>query len=80
MGLPVVSTNSDGVVDIVVDGLTGIMVPPRDAGALADGLERLIGDPELRERMGRAGRVRAEEHFDREKQIIRLEQLYRELY
>ena len=79
MGLPVVSTNSDGVVDIVVDGLTGIMVPPRDAGALADGLERLIGDPELRERMGRAGRARAEEHFDREKQIIRLEQLYREL-
>jgi glycosyltransferase involved in cell wall biosynthesis len=79
MGLPVVSTNTDGVVDIVADGVSGIMVPRQDARALADGLERLIGDPDLRVRMGRAGRARVEEFFDREEQITRLEQLYREL-
>jgi glycosyltransferase involved in cell wall biosynthesis len=78
-GLPVVSTNSDGVVDIVVDGQTGIMVPRQDARALANGLERLIVDPDLRARMGRAGRARVEELFDQEKQINRLEQLYRDL-
>jgi glycosyltransferase involved in cell wall biosynthesis len=79
MGLPVVSTNTDGVVDIVADGLSGIMVPRQDARALADGLERLVGDPDLRKRMGRAGRARVEELFDQEKQITRLEQLYRGL-
>jgi len=79
MGLPVVSTNSDGVVDIVVDGQSGIMVPRQDARALADGLERMIADPDMRARMGRAGRARVEELFDQEKQISRLEQLYREL-
>jgi len=79
MGLPVVSTNTDGVVDIVADGQSGIMVPRQDARALADGLERLIGDPDLRVRMGKAGRVRVEELFDQEKQITRLERLYRQL-
>ncbi len=74
-----VSTNTDGVVDIVVDGLNGIMVPRQDQRALADGLERLAGDPDLRVRMGRAGRARVEEYFDQEKQITRLEQLYGEL-
>jgi glycosyltransferase involved in cell wall biosynthesis len=79
MGLPVVSTNNDGVVDIVVDGQSGIMVPRQDARALADGLERLIVDPDLRVRMGGMGRIRVEELFDQEKQITHLERIYRGL-
>jgi len=79
MALPVVATNCDGVVDIVVDGETGIMVPPKDGRRLAEGMRKLLGDAPLRKRMGVAGRKRVEELFDQEKQIDRLEELYEEL-
>jgi glycosyltransferase involved in cell wall biosynthesis len=62
-GLPVVSTNWSGLPDIVVEGETGFLVPPRDAGSVADRLELLIKDPELRQRMGGAGRKRYEKHY-----------------
>lgn len=78
MGKPVVSTDCDGVIDIVVDGATGIMVPARNAAALADGLDRLLQDPEERSRMGTAGRRRVEEMFDQQGQISRLETIYSE--
>jgi glycosyltransferase involved in cell wall biosynthesis len=76
MGKPVVSTNCDGVLDIVVDGMTGIYVPPKDAGALADGLERLVTDPSLRRQMGDAGRARVLQLFDRNVQLDLLEEVY----
>jgi len=74
--LPVVSTNCDGILDIVVDGETGIMVPPKDAEALARGLSRLLDDPGLRKRMGEAARRRVVALFDQQKQLDRLEQIY----
>jgi glycosyltransferase involved in cell wall biosynthesis len=60
-GKPVVGTSVSAVPEVVADGETGILVPPRDAGALAAGLLRLLGDPAERRRMGRNGydRVRA---------------------
>ncbi len=76
MGKPVVSTNCDGVLDIVLDGTTGITVPPKDPSALAHGLERLIADAGLRRRMGVAGRARVLEHFDRNVQLRKLEEIY----
>ena len=76
MGKPVVSTNCDGVLDIVLDGTTGITVPPKDPPALAHGLEQLIADADLRRRMGAAGRVRVLEHFDRTVQLRKLEEIY----
>ncbi len=79
MGKPVVSTNCDGVLDIVVDGVTGIYVPPKDAGALAEGLERLAADPTLRRQMGNAGRARVLQLFDRKVQLDKLEQVYYKL-
>lgn len=79
MELPVVSTNCDGVLDIVVDGHTGLFVPPRDAPALAAALGRLVDSPHLRRRLGRAGRKRVMELFDRVRQMDKLEQIYREL-
>jgi len=79
MERPVVSTNCDGVLDIVVDGETGLYVQPRRADELAVALMQLIADPLLRDQMGKAGRKRVEELFDQRKQISTLEGIYEEL-
>jgi glycosyltransferase involved in cell wall biosynthesis len=79
MERPVVSTNCDGVLDIVVDGVTGLTVPPKDPVALAAAIERMLADGTLRDRSGKAGRQRVLEMFDQEKQIDRLESIYAEL-
>jgi glycosyltransferase involved in cell wall biosynthesis/uncharacterized membrane protein len=63
-GLPVVATNVGGVSELVVDGETGFLVPPADPRALAEALERLLRDPELRHRFGAAARRRAKRRFD----------------
>ena len=62
-GRPVVATDVGGLRDLVVDGKTGILVPPGDAAALRTALQRLLGDPDLRRRLGAAGRERARERF-----------------
>ena len=62
-GRPVVATDVGGLRDLVVDGETGLVVPTRDPAALRPALERLLGDPELRRRLGAAGRQRAQERF-----------------
>jgi glycosyltransferase involved in cell wall biosynthesis len=77
MERPVVSTNCDGVLDIMVDGETGLMVPPRNAQAFAEALSQLLEDPSLRTRMGNAARRRVLALFDQEKQLDRLEEIYR---
>jgi len=77
MELPVVSTNCDGVLDIVVNEETGLFVPPRNAVQLAGALLRLIDDPGLRQRMGKAGRHRVLDLFDQRKQIETLVEIYR---
>lgn len=79
MHLPVVASNCDGVLDIVVDGKTGVLVPPGDAASLAGALQRLLEDPLLRQEMGAAGRKRVMGCFDRERQMDRLEEIYRSL-
>lgn len=58
-GKAVLATRVGGVPEVVVDGETGILVPPGDPEALAEGIRRLAGDPALRERLGAAGRERA---------------------
>jgi glycosyltransferase involved in cell wall biosynthesis len=60
---PVVATNVGGLRDLVVDGETGLVVPPRDVAALRAALERLLVDAELRRRLGAAGRERARRRF-----------------
>ncbi len=79
MELPVVSTNCDGVLDIVVDGETGIQVPPRNGRALAEGLIHLIENEELRRTFGGAGRKRAEEVFSLDRRTDKIEKLYSSL-
>jgi glycosyltransferase involved in cell wall biosynthesis/uncharacterized membrane protein len=63
-GLPVVATDVGGVSELVVEGTTGLLVPPGDSTAFADAVERLLRDPDLRRRFGGAARLRAEQHFD----------------
>jgi glycosyltransferase involved in cell wall biosynthesis len=65
-GLPVVASAVGGIAELVVDGETGVLVGPADAEALAAALGRLAAEPELRRRLGDAGRARAEELFDLE--------------
>ena len=66
-GRPVVATRVGGLLDLVVDGETGIVVPPRDPAALRSALERLLADPDLRRKLGSAGRDRARTHFSWER-------------
>ena len=69
MALPVVATNIRGSREEVVDGATGLLVPVRDAGALATALLALTDDPAMRRRMGAAGRARALAVFDESKVV-----------
>lgn len=70
-GTPVVSTTVSGIPEIITSGEQGILVKPCSAQELADAMELLLEDSELRRSMGERGRERAEERFDR-RQAIRL--------
>jgi glycosyltransferase involved in cell wall biosynthesis len=59
----VVASAVGGLLDLVVDGETGLLVPARDPAALRGALERLLGDSELRDRLGAAARERIRERF-----------------
>jgi glycosyltransferase involved in cell wall biosynthesis len=65
-GLPVVASRVGGVPEQVADGETGLLVRPGDPHDLAAALARLLGDEDLRHRLGAAGRARAEQAFDLE--------------
>jgi glycosyltransferase involved in cell wall biosynthesis len=71
-GLAVVSTRVSGVPELVVDGTTGVLVPPGDAAALAEALAGLIADPARRAALGEAGRARVRKDFDMTRGIDRL--------
>jgi glycosyltransferase involved in cell wall biosynthesis len=63
-GKPVVSTNHGGPAEVVVDGVTGYLVPPRDPAAIIDRVLELLYSQNLRRSMGTAGRLRVGQHFD----------------
>jgi len=75
MRLPVIATRVVGCVDAVIDGVTGILVPPRDPKSLVGAVNKLLHDQQLRDRMGKAGRKRVLRDF-RSEDIW--EALYRE--
>jgi len=74
-GKPVVSTQLAGIPELVIDGLTGWLVPPGDWEELALALDKLVRDPALRKRMGDAGRHRMETDFDVTRTVEPLDQL-----
>lgn len=79
MGLPVVASDVGGIPEIVARDQTGFLVPPGDIDGLASGLRALIESPELRVRMGCAGRQRILDCFDEQRMTDRTIALYRSL-
>ena len=77
--VPVVATNVGGNPEVVVDGVTGLLVPPRNPAALAEAICRVLRTPGLRNKLGQAGRRRVLEHFSNERMIRNVERLYGEL-
>jgi glycosyltransferase involved in cell wall biosynthesis len=80
MGRPAVATDIRGCHDVVVDGETGLLVPPADVTALTAAVLRLLQDEKLTRTMGAAARRRAEEHFDERKVFQQIEAEYRVLF
>jgi glycosyltransferase involved in cell wall biosynthesis len=74
-----VATDCGGVREAVTDGVEGFVVQPRDAEGLARALERLWREPDLRERMGAAGRRTATSRFTLERQLDEFLALYTEV-
>jgi len=75
-GLPVVSTAVGGIPEAVVDHVTGFVVPPGDADLLANALQLLISDPELRRRLGEAGRRHVAASFSVSRMLDLTERAY----
>ncbi len=78
-GTPAVSTRVGSVADILDDGATGFLVPPGDEAGLATAVGRLLREPVLRERMGRAARAEAERRFDATAMVAAYERLFEQV-
>lgn len=78
-GKPVIATTVTWNSDVVVDGVTGILVPPREPDNLAAAIIRLLEDEDLRKRMGEAGRCHAEKNFDSKENTQKVMALYEQL-
>jgi len=79
MGKAAVGTDVRGTREVVVDGETGYLVPPRNPTALADGIRRLLGDKQRAREMGVAARCHAEMYFDERRYFWRTDIEYRRL-
>jgi len=78
-GKPVVASRVGGILDLVKDGLNGLLVEPGNPGALCDAIGKLLGDKSLRDEMGRRGRDRAKD-FTVEKMIEKIDGLYTSIF
>ncbi len=76
MGVPVVSTRISGIPEMIDDGVHGLLVPPRDAPALAAALQRLLADPALHAGVALAARARICERFDSRRTTVALRDLF----
>ncbi len=75
-GKPIVATRTGGIPEVVVEGETGFLVPPRDHEAMAEAIVRLLQDEPLRRQMGNAGRARARSLFSTERMVQNTLQVY----
>lgn len=76
VGCPVVAARCGGIPEVVMDGVTGRLVPPNDVGGFASAVVRLLAEPALRESFGRAGRIRAEALFSAETHALEVLKAY----
>ena len=79
-GLPVVATRVGGTPEVVVEGETGLLVPPSSPDELAQAILNLLQDSELRRQMGEKARQRIKQHFDIRQMIAKYENLYTGFY
>jgi glycosyltransferase involved in cell wall biosynthesis len=79
-GRPVIASDVGAVSSAVVDGRTGVLVPPGDPGALAGALEFLVDQPDYRERLGREARARVERDFELHSCTTRLRHFLETVY
>ena len=77
-GKAIVSTSVDGCREVLEDGVTGVLVPPADAAALASGLDRVLGDAALREGLGRHA-LAASRRYDVRACVDQMQDFYDEL-
>jgi glycosyltransferase involved in cell wall biosynthesis len=80
VGCPVVATRVGGIPDIVADGTTGLLVPPRDDRALAEAILILLQDPSRRAAYGEAARRHVDGRFEVETMVRKIERLYDEVW
>ena len=78
-GAPTVATRVGGTPEAIVDGLTGVLVPPANSSALADAIVHLLKDRDLAAHLGRAARARIADHFSVRRMVRSTEELYIEL-
>ena len=78
-GLPVIATAVGGTPEVVTDGGNGLLIPPRDAAALAAALERLLGDPDFARRLGANARDHVREHYSLDRLGREINEIYGEL-
>jgi glycosyltransferase involved in cell wall biosynthesis len=78
-GVPVVTTHTAGNPEVVVDGVTGLLVPPKDPTELARALCRLVETPDLAAAMGRAGRERVLDYFGNDLMLEKTQRVYQDL-
>jgi glycosyltransferase involved in cell wall biosynthesis len=77
-GKAIVATKAGGIPEFIQDGHNGLLVDVEDSYALAEGIDRLIRDKDLRERIVRNGRMVVEVQYDYDKLMIRYEELFEE--
>jgi len=73
---PIVATRAGGIPEIVEDGMTGLLAPPRDARALAEAIVRALRDPALRQRLGEAGFNRVRDRFTVDRMVAQTAAVY----
>ena len=76
---PIVATKVGGIPEIITDGVTGFLVPPKDFKALAEKISYLLKNPELAKTMGKTGRKYIQERFNDKEAILEHENLYKEI-
>ncbi len=77
MSKPIVACRVGGIPEVITDGVTGVLVPPKDSNALAKAIVGLMPDEKAKRRFGEAARRVVEEQFSQEIAMKRIEHLYR---
>jgi glycosyltransferase involved in cell wall biosynthesis len=76
-GMPIIATAVNGIPEQIIDGVTGLLVPPEDPTALAQAIKRLAADPILRQQLGQAAQAKFQREFTCTKMVEVTNQLYR---